>query len=86
VVPLFEEELPIPFNAAEEPFEQTLSEALTPPVHVPEPIIDMPAPAKPVVAPKPASPKVTVTKTVEEKKVEEQVTAEPEKRLTWFER
>lgn len=86
VVPLFEEELPIPFNAAEEPFEQTLSEALTPPVHVPEPIIDVPAPAEPVVAPKPASSKVTVTRTVEEKKAEEQVTAEPEKRLTWFER
>jgi|EP01132_Coremiostelium_polycephalum_P001687 fused signal recognition particle receptor len=81
-----EEELPIPFNAAEEPFEQTLAEALTPPVHVPEPIVDMPAPVEPVAAPKPASSKVTVTRTVEEKKAEEQVTAEPEKRLTWFER
>jgi len=81
-----EEELPIPFNAAEEPFEQTLAEALTPPVHVPEPIVDMPAPVEPVAAPKPASSKVTVTRTVEEKKAEEQVAAEPEKRLTWFER
>lgn len=81
-----EEELPIPFNAAEEPFEQTLAEALTPPVHVPEPIVDMPAPVELVAAPKPASSKVTVTRTVEEKKAEEQVAAEPEKRLTWFER
>ncbi|MGN8020794.1 signal recognition particle-docking protein FtsY [Phyllobacterium sp. 22229] len=86
VVPPVEEELPIPFNAAEEPFEQTLAEALTPPVHVPEPVIDVPAPVEPVAPAKPASSKVTVTRTVEEKKAEEQVSAEPEKRLTWFER
>jgi fused signal recognition particle receptor len=80
-----EEELPIPANIAEEPFEQTLAEVLTPPVHVPEPepVTDVPAPVEPA---KPASSKVTVTRTVEEKRAEEPVAAEPEKRLSWFER
>ncbi|MBA8877932.1 signal recognition particle-docking protein FtsY [Phyllobacterium myrsinacearum] len=89
VIPPVEEEYPIPLNVAEEPFEQTLAEVLTPPVHVREPepaAIDVPAPVEPIAPTKPASSKVTVTKTVEEKKVEDAVEVEPEKRLSWFER
>nr|WP_244642461.1 signal recognition particle-docking protein FtsY [Phyllobacterium sp. 628] len=86
VIPPVEEELPIPVNIAEEPFEQTLSEVLTPPVHVQEPVIDVPVPVEPVAPAKPASSKVTVTRTVEEKRAAEPAAPEPEKRLSWFER
>ncbi|MGO4447945.1 signal recognition particle-docking protein FtsY [Phyllobacterium sp. TAF24] len=86
--PVVEEDRPVPITLPEEPFEQTIAETVIPPVHVPEiePAIDVPAPVEPIAPAKPASSKVTVTKTVEEKQAEEPVAAEPEKRLSWFER
>ncbi|MEK1855780.1 MAG: signal recognition particle-docking protein FtsY [Phyllobacterium sp.] len=55
------------------------------PIPAPEaPVADVPEPA--IVPPKPSTSKVTVSKTVEEKKPDEPLPAEPEKRLSWFER
>jgi fused signal recognition particle receptor len=48
------------------------------------PVTDVPEPA--IVPPKPSTSKVTVSKAVEEKKPDEPLPAEPEKRLSWFER
>ncbi len=88
VVEPVEEDRLAPITLPEEPFEETIAETVMPPVHVPEiePVIDVPAPVEPIAPAKPVSSKVTVTKTVEEKQAEEPVAAEPEKRLSWFER
>jgi len=78
-----------PSESGAEVLESPMGKAAIGPTPIPTPeapVAEVAEPIEPAAPTKPSASKVTVSRTVEEKKTDEPLPVEPEKRLSWFER